>query len=236
MRRRNSQTKTPSCKEILARLRPLANDANRAGMARFGIAADSALGIRSGVLKSLAREIGRNQKLANELWATGVHELRHLAAYIAEPATMTEAQAERWLRDIDSWDTCDGCCLYVFVYAPFAWKKVFEWSRRTREFEKRAAFSLLACLTVHDKSAPDEKFLKCLPLIQRAASDERNFVRKAVNWALRTIGKRNLRLNQAAIRTAMEIQKLDSRSARWIAADALRELSSVAVQTRVRAK
>jgi 3-methyladenine DNA glycosylase AlkD len=223
-----------TCEEILARLRPLANEADRAGMARFGIAADNALGIRSGVLKSLAREIGRNQALANELWATGIHELRHLAAYVAEPKAMTEAQAERWLRDIDSWDTCDGCCLYVFVYTPFAWKKVFEWSRRTREFEKRAAFSLVACLTVHDKSAPNEKFLKCLPLIKRAATDERNFVKKSVNWALRQIGKRNLKLNRAAIQAAKGIQELDSCSARWIAADALRELLSPAVQARLR--
>ena len=234
MSRSRAPKQSLSCDEILARLRPLANAADRAGMARFGIAADNALGIRSGVLKTLAREIGRNQKLANELWATGIHELRHLAAYIAEPRAMTEAQAERWLRDLDSWDTCDGCCLYVFVYAPFAWKKVFEWSRRTREYEKRAAFSLIACLTVHGKTAPNEKFLKCLPLIKRAATDERNFVRKAVNWALRQIGKRNLKLNRSAIETCKEIQKLDSRPARWIAADALREITSPAVQARLR--
>jgi 3-methyladenine DNA glycosylase AlkD len=235
MKRSASKTQTHSCEQILRRLRPLTNPADREGMARFGISAENALGIRSGVLKSLAREIGRNHQLANELWATGIHELRHLAVYIEEPAQVTEAQAERWLRDIDSWDTCDGTCLYLFTYLPFAWRKVFEWSRRKREYEKRAAFSLVACLTVHDKAAPDGKFLKFLPVIKREATDERNFVKKAVNWALRQIGKRNLKLNRAASRTAKEIQKLDSRAARWIAADALRELTSDAVQKRLRA-
>ena len=146
----------------------------------------------------------------------------------------TEAQIERWVRDFDGWSVCDGCCLYLFTYVPFAWRKIFEWSRRPREFEKRAAFSLVACLTVHDKTAPNEKFLKCLPLVKRAATDERNFVRKAVNWALRQIGKRNRRLNREAIRTAEKMRRLDSRSARWIAADALRELKSVAVQRRLK--
>jgi 3-methyladenine DNA glycosylase AlkD len=223
-----------SCNKIIEGLRTLGNPADVAGMARFGIRADNALGIRSTVLKKLAREIGRNHRLANQLWKTGIHEARHLAAYIEEPALVTEAQAERWLRDLDSWDTCDGCCLYLFAYLPFAWKKVFEWSRREREFEKRAAFSLIAVLSVHDKKSPKGRFLRCLPLIKRGATDERNFVRKAVNWALRQIGKQNLELNRAAIRTAKEIQKFDSRAARWIASDALRELTSAAVQTRLR--
>lgn len=223
-----------SCEEIIEVLRAQGNPADVAGMARFGIRADRAFGIRSTVLKKLAREIGRNHRLAEELWATGIHEARHLAAYIEEPAKVTEAQAERWLRDFDSWDTCDGCCLYLFAYLPFAWRKAFEWSRREREFEKRAAFSLVAVLSVHDKKAPNEKFLRFLPVIKRAATDERNFVKKAVNWALRQIGKQNPELNRAAIRTAKEIQKLDARAARWIAADALRELTSDAVQRRLK--
>jgi 3-methyladenine DNA glycosylase AlkD len=155
---------------------------------------------------------------------------------IEEPELVTESQAERWLKDFDNWATCDGCCLYLFAYVPFAWRKVFEWSRREREFEKRAAFSLVACLTVHDKQAPDKKFLKFLPVIKRESGDGRNFVRKAANWALRQIGKRNLGLNRAAIRTAREIQKLGTPSARWIAADALRELTSTAVQKRLRSR
>ncbi len=236
MRRHSSQAKTPSCDEILARLRPLGCRSDVEGMARFGIRPDKALGIRAPVLKKIAREIGRNHQLALELWATGIHEARHLAVYIEEPARVTEAQAERWVHDLDSWDTCDGLCLYLLVYLPFAWRKVFEWSRREREFEKRAAFSLIAVLSVHDKKTPKEKFLRFLPVIKRAATDERNFVKKAVNWALRQIGKQNLKLNHAAIRTAEEIRRLDSRAARWNAADALRELESDAVQKRLRGR
>lgn len=223
-----------TCDEILARLRPLGCRSDVEGMARFGIRPDKAFGIRAPVLKKMAREIGRNHRLALELWATGIYEARAIAALIEEPELVTESHAERWLRDFDNWATCDGCCLYLFTYLPFAWRKIFEWSRRKREYEKRAAFSLIACLTVHDKTAPNEKFFKCLPLIKRAATDERNFVRKAVNWALRQIGKRNLKLNRAAIQTCREIQKLDSRSARWIAADALREITSPVVQARLR--
>ncbi len=225
-----------SCKEIIEYLRGQGNPADVAGMARFGIRADRAFGIRSAVLKKLAREIGRNHRLANQLWKTGIHEARHLAAYIEEPAKVTEAQVERWLRDFNSWDTCDGCCLYLFAYLPFAWRKAVEWSRREREFEKRAAFSLMAVLSVHDRKSPRKKFLRFLPIIKRAATDERNFVKKAVNWALRQIGKQNPELNRAAIRTAKEIQKLDSRAARWIATDALRELTSPAVQRRLRGR
>jgi 3-methyladenine DNA glycosylase AlkD len=217
----------------MRRLRALRNPANLEGMAHFGISAEHALGIRAPVIKKFAREIGRNHRLALELWATGIREARSLAALIDEPELVTEAQAERWVRQFDSWDICDGCCLYLFAYVPFAWRKVLEWSSRKREYEKRAAFSLVACLTVHDKAAPDGKFLKFLPVIKREAADERNFVKKAVNWALRQIGKRNLKLNRAAIRTAKEIQKLDSRAARWIAADALRELTGPAVQARL---
>lgn len=203
---------------------------------RFAVANDNALGVRAPVLKKLAREIGHDHGLAGELWATGIHEARALAFLIEEPEQVTEAQAERWLRDFDSWAICDGCCLYLFVYLPFAWRKVFEWSRREREFEKRAAFSLAAVLAVHDKAAHDENFLKLLPVIEREATDERNFVRKAVNWALRQIGKRNLKLNRAAIRSAKKIQKMDSRAARWIASDALRELTSEAVLRRLRVR
>jgi 3-methyladenine DNA glycosylase AlkD len=227
--------RTPSSDEVVRKLQSLGHAVNVEGMARFGIRPDKAFGIRAPVLQQMAREIGRDHRLAGELWATGIHEARALAAMIEEPARMTEAQAERWLKEFDNWATCDGCCLYLFNYLPFAWRKAFEWSRREREFEKRAAFSLVACLSVHDKGAPDEKFLKFLPVIKRQAGDGRNFVRKAVNWALRQIGKRNLKLNRAALRTAREIQKLGTPSARWIAADALRELNSEAVQKRLRA-
>ena len=235
MRPRVTFLHSPSCEDIIEKLRSLGCPADVEGMARFGIRPDKAFGIRAPVIKRMARAIGRNHRLALKLWATGILEARAIAAMIEEPGLVTESQAERWVRDFDNWATCDGCCLYLFAYVPFAWRKVFEWSRREREFEKRAAFSLVACLTVHDKAAPDEKFLKFLPVIKREARDGRNFVRKAVNWALRQMGKRNRKLNRAAIHTAREIQKLGTPSARWIAADALRELTGVDVQMRLRA-
>jgi 3-methyladenine DNA glycosylase AlkD len=235
MRHRSRSPYSPSCEDIIEKLRSLGCPADVEGMARFGIRTEKAFGIRAPVIKKMGREIGRNHRLALELWATGILEARAMAAMIEEPELVTDSQAERWVKDFDNWATCDGCCLYLFACVPFAWLKVFQWSRREREFEKRAAFSLVACLTVHDKAAPDEKFLKFLPVIKREAGDGRNFVKKAVNWALRQIGKRNLRLNRAAIRAAREIQKLGTPSGRWIAADALRELTGAPVQKRLRA-
>lgn len=182
----------------------------------------------------MAREIGKNHRLAEELWKSGIHEARHLAAMIDEPARVTEAQMERWAKEFDSWDVCDGCCLNLFAKTPFAFRKALGWSRRKKEFVKRAGFSLMAVLAVHDKNLTDEKYEKLLSVIKRESGDQRNFVKKAVNWALRQIGKRNLRLNAVAIKTAEEIRKIDSSSARWIASDALRELKSGAVQKRLR--
>jgi len=202
-------------------------------MSRFGIPTDNALGIPTPVLKKLAKEIGRDQALAQDLWSSGIHEARSLAALIGDANKISERQIERWVKEIDSWDVCDGCCWYLFNRTPFAYRKAMEWSRRNEEFVKRAGFALMASLAVHDKTAPDGKFLRFLPVIKREAKDDRNFVRKAVNWALRQIGKRNLKLNRAAIQTAREIRRLDSRSARWIAADALRELAGEAVQNRL---
>jgi len=208
----------------------------REAQARFGIPTDNALGLNAPTIKMLAREIGRNHALAGQLWRTGVHEARALAVFVAEPEKVTEAQMERWARDFHSWDIVDGTCRYLFLYTPFAWKKAVAWSRRKEEFVKRAAFSLMAYLAVHDKQAPDAKFLPLLKIIEREAGDERNFVKKAVNWALRQIGKRNLRLNRAAAAAAKQIQKIQSPVPRWVAADALRELESRAVQKRLRKK
>jgi 3-methyladenine DNA glycosylase AlkD len=205
-------------------------------MARFAVPIDKALGIPTSALRKLAREIGKDHELAENLWKSGVHEARILAALVDEPRKVTEAQAERWLRDFDSWDVCDCCCGNLFDKRPFAYRKAAEWSRRKEEFAKRAGFALMAALAVHDKKAAEAKFLKFLPLIKRESLDERNFVKKGVNWALRQIGKRNSRLNQAAVKAAQEIRKMDSRSARWIAADALRELTSEAVWGRLRRK
>ena len=219
---------------ILKKLRSLANPRNVEGMARFGISSRNTLGISVNGLRRIAKQIGRDHPLAQQLWKSGVHEARILAVLIDDSHLVTEQQMERWVKDIDSWDVCDGCSYHLFDKTPFAYRKAMEWSRREEEFVKRAAFAMMAALVVHDKEARDTKLLKFLPPIQRESTDERNFVKKAVNWALRQIGKRNVVLNKAAIKTAQKIRKLDSPSARWIAADALRELKSEDVQSRLR--
>jgi 3-methyladenine DNA glycosylase AlkD len=218
----------------MARLRALARPVHRDGMAHFGIETASALGIAVPELRRLAREFGRDHALAAELWATGVHEARSLACMVEEPARVTSKQADAWARDIDSWDLCDGFAYDLISYTPLAWKKPAQWGRSRHEFTKRAAFALIAGIAVHGKQAPDAEFIALLPLIRTASDDDRHFVKKAVNWALRQIGKRNLALNRAAIVCAEELRKLDSRPARRIAADALRELRSDAVQVRLR--
>jgi 3-methyladenine DNA glycosylase AlkD len=211
-------------KEILHHLKSLRNPRNVAGMARLGINPRYAYGISIPTLRRIARQAGKDHRLAQELWKSGIHEARILAALVDAPEQATEAQMERWVKDFDSWDVCDQVCSNLFDKTRFAHRKAVEWSKRDEEFVKRAGFVLMAALAVHDKSAPDAAFRKFLPLIQRGATDERNFVKKAVNWALRQIGKRNRVLNRAASATAREIQRTDSRAARWVAADALREL------------
>ena len=220
--------------EVLDRLRSLADPEAKAGMARFGIETGTALGISIPTLRALARDIGRDHGLAEELWASGVHEARILAALVDDPKLVTEEQMERWVVQIDSWDVCDGVCSTLFDRSPFAYDKAAEWSARDEEFVKRAGFVLMAALAVHDKKAPDERFLEMLPLIERESHDERNFVKKAVNWALRGIGKRDRSLNAAAIAAGERIRAQGSRAARWIAADALRELRSEKVQARLK--
>src|SRR5277367_5646641 len=221
---------------VLRELKRVADPKVRAKLAYFGVNVPKAYGISTPVLHALARRIGKDQELAEQLWSSGIHEAKSLATLIGESEKVTAAQMERWVRDFDSWDVVDGTCCYLYAAAKPAWDKVYEWSRRRGEFEKRAAFSLAAYLSYKDKSAEDAKFERFLAVIEREAGDERNFVRKAVNWALRNIGKRNLRLNRAAIQAAERIRRRDSRSARWIAADALRELKSEAVQARLRKK
>jgi len=211
----------------------MADPKNVEGMGRFGIPTLNLLGISVPVLRRLAREVGRDHDLAGKLWESGIHEAQILAPMVDEPARVTEGQMGRWARAMDSWAVCDGCCLNLFAETPFAHRKAYEWSKHKEEFVKRAGFALMAVLAVHDKEAPDARFRKFLPAIKRESADERNFVKKAVNWALRQIGKRNPRLNRAAIRTSREIRQIDSSSARWIAADALRELTSQAVQARL---
>jgi 3-methyladenine DNA glycosylase AlkD len=222
--------------QVLARLKALGDPKVRAAMAHFGVHVKNAHGISMPALRKLAREIGTNHELAEELWDSGNHEARILAGLIGDPARVTAAQMERWAREFDSWDVVDGTCCHLFVFAAPAWRKAIEWSRREPEYVKRAGFALMAYLAVHDKQAPDARYARLLPIIRRHARDERNFVKKAVNWALRQIGKRNLRLNHLAIRTARQIRATDSRAARWVAADALRELTSPAVERRLRAR
>ena len=211
-------------KEVLRQLRVQRNPHNVAGMARFGINPRNTLGVSIPTLRRIARQAGKDHRLAQELWKSGIHEARILAALVDVPEQVTEAQMERWVKDFDSWDVCDQVCSNLFDKTRFARRKAIEWSKRDEEFVKRAGFVMMAALAVHDKTAPDVVFRKFLALIQRGATDERNFVKKAVNWALRKIGKRNTALNRAAQATAREIQQIDSRAARWIAADALREL------------
>lgn len=221
-------------REVVERMRSLANPESLEGMARFAIATDRAVGVRLPDLRRLAKEIGTDHGLAGALWETEVHEARILASMIDDPAEVTEAQLEGWVRDFDSWDVCDQCCSNLFDRTPFAWAKAAEWSGREGEFVKRAGFALMACLAVHDKEAEDAAFLRLLPLIEGEADDPRNFVKKAVNWALRQIGKRSLRLNGEAIREAKRILRRDTPAARWIARDALRELQGEKVQKRLR--
>jgi 3-methyladenine DNA glycosylase AlkD len=221
---------------VLRELKLLANPRVREKMAYFGVHVRKALGISAPQLHALARRIGKNQQLAEQLWRSGVHEARILAALVGEADRITPRQMERWARDFNAWDGVDASCCYLYAAVAPAWQKAESWSRRPEEFVKRAAFSLVAYLSYKDKQASDARFARFLPVIEREAHDERNFVRKAVNWALRNIGKRNLRLNRAAIRTAERIRRQNSRSARWIAADALRELRTGAVQARLRRK
>ena len=210
------------------------NPRNVAGMARYGINPKNTLGVSIPVLRKMAREIGKDHDLAAELWVSGIHEARILATLIDIPVQVTESQMDGWAGEFDSWDICDQCCSNLFSRTQFAYKKTSEWCVDEREFVKRAGFVMMAALAVKDKKAEDEEFDSFFASIKAGALDNRNFVKKAVNWALRQIGKRNQALNLKAIAAAEEIRKMDSPSARWIAADALRELNSPAVQARLK--
>jgi 3-methyladenine DNA glycosylase AlkD len=213
-----------SYRAVLGQLKSLANVENVAGMARFGINPKNTYGIPIPTLRSIAKAIGNDHKLASQLWKSGIHEARILASMIEIPERVTSRQMNLWAKDFDSWDICDQCCSNLFDKTAHANKKVVEWSSRKEEFVKRAGFALIAALAVHDKTASDRQFIKFLKIIEEQSDDERNFVKKSVNWALRQIGKRNARLNKAAITTANKIRRRDSKASRWIASDALREL------------
>lgn len=223
--------------KIMSELRGRSNPAAREGMARYGIDTATALGGTSiPQLRATARAAGRDHALAAALWATGVHEARLLATMVDDPSQVTERQMDSWTEEFCSWDLCDQCCTNLFRLSPFAWSKAFEYTLRPEEYVKRAGFVLMAVLAVHDKIAVDQCFIECLEAIDRECEDPRNYVRKAVNWALRQIGKRSPGLNAVAVERAEMLLKRESKAARWIAADALRELRSEAVQARLQAR
>ncbi len=222
--------------EVMEQLKSKAEIDQLQGMARFAIVGDQRLGVSVPDMRKIAKDIGKDHQLALDLWETGVPEGMIVAGMIAEPEKLTEQQMENWVVDINSWDICDQVCMNLFEKTPLAEKKIYEWSLREEEFVKRASYALIACLAWHDKEASDEAFTQYFPVIVVGATDERNFVKKAVNWALRNIGKRNQALNKEAIKVAKEIQGIDSKSARWIASNAIRELESEKIQERLRVK
>ncbi len=226
--------------EIINDLRQLSDPANLAVLDRYAIKTKEAFGIRAPELKAFAREVKKvvadRHATALELWESGIYDARAVAFLIDDPKRVTEEQMDAWCADFDNWATVDGACGYLFCRTPFAYKRAFEWVEREPEFEKRAGFSMMAYLAVHDKKAPDEMLAEFLPIIEKHSDDDRNFVKKAVNWALRQIGKRSLLLNNLAIETAERIKLQNTRSARWIAADALRELAGDAVRERLNQK
>ncbi len=212
-----------AAEQILREMRALGSPAAVESMARFGIVSAKAFGIPTPAIRTIARRLGQDQTLAEQLWATGVFEARVLASLVGDPQAVSRSTMDRWTRDFDNWAVCDACCGSLFDRTPYVWQKIPKWAGDKREFVRRAAFSTLAGAAVHLKTAPDQPFLDGLDLIERYAFDDRNFVRKAVNWALRNIGKRNAALLPAAIACAERIRAQNTRSARWIAADALRE-------------
>ena len=223
-------------KAVLAELERNGTKRNRDGLARYGIVADKVFGVSVGVIRQIGKRIGRNQELAERLWTTGWYEARMLTAFVADPDRTTPALMDRWAREFDNWAICDTLCFHLFDKTPHAYVKVGQWARRREEFVKRAAFALAASLAGHDKTAPDRAFMKFLPMIERAASDERNFVKKGVSWALRGIGTRSPALHASATALARRLSMSSEPSARWIGHDALRDLGRPLVLKRVKAR
>lgn len=233
---RASAAPTSDAPSALAWLKRHSSQKVRDGMARYGLPSDHALGVSVGTIQKLAKQLGRDHALADELWATSCYEARLLAAFVGEPAKLTPALMEKWCRDFDNWGVVDTVCFKLFDQSPHAWKKVEPWSKRKDEFQKRAGVVLLACLAGHDRTAGDDAFLRCLPAVERAAADERNFVKKGVSWALRMVGRRNAKLHAAALASARRLEGSASPGARWVAKDVIRELTSPAVVRKVAAK
>jgi 3-methyladenine DNA glycosylase AlkD len=221
---------------VIARLKRLGTKANREGMARYGLPSERTFGVSVATLQREAKTLGKDHDLALALWDAAWYEGRMLAAFVDDPASVTPAQMDAWCRDFDNWGICDTVCFHLFDRTPHAWKKVAVWCRRRAEFEKRAGFALLASLALHDKKADDENFLRFLPVIQKAASDDRNFAKKGVSWALRLIGHRNRALHEAAMDLSRTLAASTDRATRWVGKDALRDLTRPAVTRKVAAR
>ena len=222
--------------EIIKKLESLSNKEAVKGMARYGINPRNNLGVSIYKLRLIAKEIGKDHDLAIKLWNSDIHDARLLACFIDDPDKITSEQMDSWAKSFDSWDICDQACTSLFDLNSLAWTKVFEWAKRNEEFVKRGAFALIAGLSVHNKKSSDEKFEQFFPIIKKHSADNRNYVKKAVNWALRNIGKRNLRLNKKTIELSENILKIDSSAAKWIARNALKELTSIKIQNRLKKK
>ena len=238
MRRTSPKTEIESSltDDVVVRLRKLGSKSVRDGMLRYGIPNENAFGVSVGKIQKLSKEVGRNHELALALWETGYYEARMLAAFVDDPKLVTPAQMDRWCKDFDNWGIVDTVCFKLFDVTPHAWKKVEQWSKRRDEFQRRAAYALLACLGVHDKQATNEKFIACFPLIEAAATDERNFVKKGVSWALRVIGRRNLELNKAATELAQRLTDSPDPTSRWLGKEALREFKRPVVRRQLENK
>ena len=220
----------------IAALERVATRRTREGMARYAIPSDRALGVPVGTVMKMGKALAPNHALAQALWDTGIYEARFMASFVDDPAKVTSAQMDRWCREFDNWAVCDTVCFKLFDRVPHAWSKIEPWSRLRGETSRRAGFVLLASLALHDKEAKDAAFLKLLPLVERGAADERNFVKKAVNWALRAIGERNPALNAAAIAVARRLAESKDAAPRWVGKDALRGLTSPATTRRLSAR
>jgi 3-methyladenine DNA glycosylase AlkD len=226
--------KEPGVRSVLAELKALGSAEGRAGMARFGINIENAYGVSMAAARPLARKYQRQHELAAGLWASGVHEAQILAALIDDPTLVTPKQMDAWVADLNSWDLCDQACMKLFAKTPHVAEKVATWAKDKREFVRRAAFATIAGYTVHAKKAPDAEFLPFLAIIETYATDERNFVKKAVNWALRQIGKHSMTLHAPALKLARKLAASEDRTARWIGKDAVRELTDPVQVARIR--
>jgi 3-methyladenine DNA glycosylase AlkD len=222
----NGRIAAKTTDNVLTELRKVARPDQLPGMAKFGMTTENRLGVSVPDMRRIAKSIGRNHELALELWKTGIAEARMVASMIADPNRLTSDEMDSWVRDFNSWDVCDQVCMNLFDKSPLAWEKIREWSNRQEEYVKRAAYALIACLAWHDKSAGDQKFVGLLPVIYQAVGDDRNYVKKAVSWALRHIGKRNENLHPLILKEAEKLKKYENKTARWIGSDTIRDLNS----------